>query len=117
MAEENQVISCHTVEDWTEQFEKGKESKKLVVVDFMASRCGACRSIALVLAEFAKKTPTVIFLKVDVEELKTVFEEWALEELPAFLFLKEGKLVDKVVGAKKEEVQLTIAKHAGTVVA
>uniref|UniRef100_A0A2N9FPF3 Thioredoxin domain-containing protein n=1 Tax=Fagus sylvatica TaxID=28930 RepID=A0A2N9FPF3_FAGSY len=70
MAEENQVISCHTVEDWTEQFEKGKESKKLVVVDFMASRCGACRSIALVLAEFAKKTPTVIFLKVDVEELK-----------------------------------------------
>jgi hypothetical protein len=30
MAEENQVISCHTVEDWTEQFEKGKESKKLV---------------------------------------------------------------------------------------
>lgn len=32
--------------------------------------------------------------------------------MPTFLFLKEGKLVDKVVGAKKEELQLTINKHA-----
>ena len=30
MAEENQVIGCHTLEAWTEHFEKGKESKKLV---------------------------------------------------------------------------------------
>ena len=32
--------------------------------------------------------------------------------MPTFVFLKEGKLVDTVVGAKKEELQLTIAKHA-----
>lgn len=29
-AEEGQVISCHTIDQWKEQFEKGKESKKLV---------------------------------------------------------------------------------------
>ena len=40
-----------------------------------------------------------------------------MEAMPTFVFLKEGKLVDKVVGAKKEELQLTIAKHAGTAVA
>ncbi len=49
--------------------------------------------------------------------LQTVSEEWAVEAMPTFVFLKEGKLVDKVVGAKKEELQLTIAKHAGTAVA
>lgn len=31
--------------------------------------------------------------------------------MPTFMFLKEGKIVDKVVGAKKEELQQTIAKH------
>lgn len=32
--------------------------------------------------------------------------------MPTFLFLKDGELVDKVVGAKKEELQLKIDKHA-----
>ena len=45
----------------------------------------------------------------------TVAEEWAVEAMPTFLFLKEGKLVDKVVGAKKEELQLTIEKQATSV--
>ena len=30
MAEEGQVISCYTVEAWTEQLQKGNDSKKLV---------------------------------------------------------------------------------------
>ncbi len=112
MAEEGQVIGVHTVESWKEQIEKGNENKKLIVVDFTASWCGPCRFIAPILAEIAKKTTEVTFLKVDVDELKTVAEEWGVEAMPTFLFLKEGKLVDKVVGAKKEELQLTIAKHA-----
>ncbi|XP_061350711.1 thioredoxin H-type-like [Gastrolobium bilobum] len=113
MAEiEGQVIGIHTVEAWNEQIQKGNESNKLIVVDFTASWCGPCRFISPILAEIAKKLPNVTFLKVDVDELKTVSEEWGVESMPTFLFLKEGKLVDKVVGAKKEELQLTIAKHA-----
>lgn len=30
MAEEGQVISCHTVQGWTEQLERGQQSNKLV---------------------------------------------------------------------------------------
>ncbi|KAK7291218.1 hypothetical protein RIF29_06179 [Crotalaria pallida] len=112
MAEEGQVIGVHTVEEWKGHLEKGNETKKLIVVDFTASWCGPCRFIAPILADLAKKIPEVTFLKVDVDELKTVAEEWEIEAMPTFLFLKEGKVVDKVVGAKKEELQLKISNHA-----
>ncbi|CAL5373280.1 unnamed protein product [Camellia sinensis] len=114
MAVEGQVISCHTVDSWNEQLQKDNDSKKLVVIDFTASWCGPCRFIAPFLAELAKKLPTVTFLKVDVDELESVAKDWAVEAMPTFMFLKEGKLVDKVVGAKKDELQQTIAKHMNT---
>ncbi|CAL2273957.1 unnamed protein product [Prunus armeniaca] len=113
-AEEGQVVSCHTLDAWNEQLQKGNDSKKLMVIDFTASWCGPCRFIAPFLAELAKKLPNVIFVKVDVDELKSVAQDWAVEAMPTFMFLKEGKIVDKVVGAKKDELQQTIAKHVAS---
>ena len=109
-----EVVACHTIDAWTEQLQKGNESKKLVVIDFTASWCGPCRFIAPFLAELARKLPQVIFLKVDVDELKTVAQDWAVEAMPTFMFLKEGKIVDKVVGAKKDELEQKIAMHSAT---
>ncbi|KAI3861629.1 hypothetical protein MKW98_000581 [Papaver atlanticum] len=110
--EEGQVIGCHTLDVWKEHINKGNEAKRLIVVDFTASWCGPCRMISPILTEIAKKLPNVLFLKVDVDELRTVSEEWNVEAMPTFVFLKDGKEVDRVVGAKKDELQNTIAKHS-----
>ena len=112
MAEEGVVIGCHTVDQWKEQFQKHVDAKKLAVVDFTASWCGPCRVIAPVLADYAKKFPNVTFLKVDVDEVKEIAEEYEVEAMPTFMFLKEGKIVEKVIGAKKEELLAVITKNS-----
>ncbi|XP_030446678.1 thioredoxin H-type-like [Syzygium oleosum] len=112
MAEEGQVVGCHTVEKWKEQLQKGTGSKKLVVVDFTASWCAPCRIMAPVVAELAKKMSNVLFLKVDVDELQSVSVQYEVEAMPTFLLFKEGQVVDKLVGARKDELQELVAKHA-----
>ncbi|KAH6770174.1 thioredoxin H-type 5 [Perilla frutescens var. hirtella] len=79
--------------------------------DFTASWCGPCRFIALIFTEIATKTPHAIFLKVDVDELKAVAEEFKVEAMLTFVFLKEGKEVDRVVGGRKKELQEKITQH------
>ena len=111
--EEGCVIGCHNEAEFKTQVQKAKENK-LVVVDFTASWCGPCRVIAPAFAEFAKKFRGAVFLKVDVDEVEKVAAEYSVEAMPTFLFLKNGEVVDKVVGAKKDDLHAVILKHHAT---
>ncbi|KAJ8513029.1 hypothetical protein OPV22_003463, partial [Ensete ventricosum] len=71
-------------------FRPKKESNKLVVIDFTVTWC------APFYAQLVKKcTPFVIFPKVDIEEVKSALQDWAIEAMPAFVFLKEGGADDE----------------------
>ncbi|VFQ69391.1 unnamed protein product [Cuscuta campestris] len=112
---ENQVIACNTLDRWNEHYTNGLESKKPVVIYFTASWCGPCRVIGPTFSDIAKKIPGAIFLKVDVDELEAVAQEYDVQAMPTFVFLKEGKEVaERVVGAKKDELHSAITKHCSS---
>ncbi|KAK3038583.1 hypothetical protein RJ639_027246 [Escallonia herrerae] len=107
----SQVIAFHSSSVWKTHFEASKESSKLLVIDFTATWCGPCRYMEPALNLFADTYTDVEFIKIDVDELPDVTREFRVEAMPTFLLIKRGKEVDRVVGAKKDELQKKIEKH------
>ena len=77
------------------------ESDKLSVIDFWAEWCGPCRAIAPVIEELAKEYNGKVNVgKVNVDQNPQVSMNYGITSIPAILFVKGGKVVDKLVGAQ-----------------
>ncbi|KAH0675206.1 hypothetical protein KY285_023007 [Solanum tuberosum] len=64
-----------------------------------------------ILNDFAAKYIDVEFVKIDVDELDDVAQEYGVQAMPTFVFIKKGKVVDKIVGADKDGLKMKIEKH------
>ncbi|CAN8287606.1 unnamed protein product [Cochlearia groenlandica] len=117
MAGEGEVIACHTVEDFNEKIKAANESKKLIVIDFTATWCPPCRFIAPVFVELAKKYVNTVFFKIDVDELNSVAKDFEVEAMPTFVYMKEGEIIDKIVGADKDQIVVKLEKHSAVAAA
>ena len=76
------------------------ESCKPVVIDFWATWCGPCRSIAPIVEELATEYEgRAIIGKYNVEEGDDLSVEYGIRSIPTLLFFdKTGNMVDKHVG-------------------
>lgn len=84
----------------TENFESLKNGSLPLVVDFWATWCGPCRAIAPIVAELANEYDgKVVVGKCDVEECDDIAMEYGIRNIPTLLFIKDGQVVDKHVGA------------------
>ncbi len=76
------------------------QSDKPVVVDLWAVWCGPCRIIAPYIEEIAKEYEgKAIVGKLDVDSNPQTTMQFGIRNIPTVLFLKDGVVVDKQVGA------------------
>jgi len=81
------------------------DSDKLNVIDFWAEWCGPCRAIGPVIEELSKEYEGKVKVgKVNVDHNPNVSMNYGITSIPAILFIKGGKIVDKQIGAVPKSV-------------
>jgi thioredoxin 1 len=80
-------------------------SDKLSVIDFWAEWCGPCRAIGPVIEELSKDYAGKVNIgKVNVDQNPQLSINYGITSIPAILFIKDGQVVDKQVGAAPRSV-------------
>jgi thioredoxin 1 len=79
---------------------KALNSNKLTVVDFWAEWCGPCRAVGPVVEDLAKEYNGKVNIgKLNVDENPNTCQKYKITSIPTILFIKNGKVVDRLVGA------------------
>jgi thioredoxin 2 len=108
---------CHVDLPWSvdagdDDFADAVDTKVLVLVDLWAPWCGPCRMVAPIVEklsrEFAGRLKVV---KVNVDESPQVAQRYRAQSIPMLLFMRDGEVVNTVIGAQSEHAMRTLTQQ------
>jgi len=89
------------------------QAEKPVLVDFWAEWCAPCRMLAPTIDAIAEQFGgNAGVVKVNVDENTSTAQRYGIKGIPTLILFREGKEVERVVGAtSKESISRMIEKH------
>lgn len=97
-----------------EQFEtEVLKSDKVALVDFYADWCGPCKMMAPIVEQLAEEYEgQAVIGKLNIDDEPFVASRYRVLSIPTLMFFKDGKEVDRIVGATdKADVEAKLKAH------
>lgn len=97
-----EIVKIHSAEEFnklTQDF-----SDKVIIIDFWAVWCSPCIMFAPIFEKIQKERyQDFIFVKVNVDEVGSIAQNYRITGIPTTLFIKDNKVIHKIVGAVNED--------------
>mmetsp|Transcript_18353 Transcript_18353/g.22036 ORF Transcript_18353/g.22036 Transcript_18353/m.22036 type:complete len:257 (-) Transcript_18353:1217-1987(-) len=91
-SELDNLIDINSTQEYVDALQGAGD--RLVIVDFYATWCGACRALYPKICRFARDNPEILFIKVNFDENKPMCKSLGVKVLPFFHFYRgaDGRL-------------------------
>ena len=84
-------------------FESVISGSEPVLLDFYAEWCGPCRMVSPIVEEIAREHPEYVVGKINVDDEPELASKYGVFSIPSFLVMKEGKVRNRLSGARPKE--------------
>ncbi|CAI8617557.1 unnamed protein product [Vicia faba] len=101
----SKVVKIDSMKSWEQNITEATNKGYFVMVHFSAYWCMPSFAMDPFFEELASTYQDVIFLKVDVDEVKEVATKMEINAMPTFLLMSGGTPVEKTVGANPDELR------------
>ena len=85
-----------SVEEFEKVIQKGN-----FIVDFYATWCNPCKEMEQNLIKLDTKSKGIKIYKVNIEKSEALVAKYGTPQVPALLYIKDGKILDGYIGLKQ----------------
>ena len=97
-----EIVKIHSAEEFNKLAQDF--SDKVIIIDFWAVWCSPCMMFAPIFEKIQKERyQDFIFVKVNVDEVGSIAQTYRITGIPTTLFIKDNKVIHKIVGAVNED--------------